>query len=255
MEADWDPVKWQKKGYTPNHTNLIDEQGRTVNDRMRPDTFADYFEKVQWAPNEDLDLEFEVDRQLFETVRPIYDTEAEVKQDSFTRNELDVAIGKMKNNKTPGPNRVTSELIKLLGDEGRDRLLSLINSCWENEELFDEVNSADLAVIYKKGPTEKPDNYKPIALLNVSYKLMASMIQNRLSNALDDRIDPARFGFRNKRSTAQPIHVYRRVQEMHEETRIELVTILLDWEKAFDKIHQGNLLGSSPKDRNSGKDG
>ena len=152
-------MKWQKKGYTPNHTNLIDEQGKAVNDRMRPDTFAYYFEKVQWAPNADLDLEFEVDQQLFEPERQIYDTEAEVKQDSFTRNELDVAIGKMKNNKAPGPNRVTSELIKLLGGGGRDRLLSLINSCREREELFDEMNKADLAVIYKKGPTEKPDNY------------------------------------------------------------------------------------------------
>ena len=104
------------------------------------------------------------------------------------------------------------------------------------------MNRADLAVIYKKGPTEKPENYRPIAPLNVSYKLMASMTQNRLSNAIDDRIDPAQFGFREKRSTAQPIHVYRRIQEMHEETRIELVTILLDWEKAFDKIHQGKLL-------------
>ena len=70
-EADRDPVKWQKKGYTPNHTNLIDEQGKAVNDRMRPDTFADYFEKVQCAPNEGLDLEPEVDRQLFEPERPI----------------------------------------------------------------------------------------------------------------------------------------------------------------------------------------
>ena len=111
-------MKWQKTVYTPNHTNLIDEQGKAVNDRMRPDTFAYYFEKVQWAPNEDLDLEPEVDQQLFEPERPIYDTEAEVKQDSFTRNELDVAIGNMKNNKAPGPNRVISELIKLLGWEG-----------------------------------------------------------------------------------------------------------------------------------------
>ena len=148
----------------------------------------------------------------------------------------------MNNNKTPGPNRVTPELIKLLGDEGRDRLLSLINSCWEREELFGEMNRADLAVIYKKGPTEKPENYRPIALLSVSYKLMASMIQNRPPNAIDDRIDPAQFGFRKKRSTAQPIHVYRRIQEMHEEARIELITILLDWEKAFDNIHQGKLL-------------
>ena len=45
-----------------------------------------------------------------------------------------------------------------------------------------------------------------------------------------------------RRSTAQPIHVYRRIQEMHEEARLELITILPDWEKAFDKIHQGKLL-------------
>ena len=104
------------------------------------------------------------------------------------------------------------------------------------------MNKADLAVIYKNGPTEKPGNYRPIALLNVSYKLMASMIQSRLANAMDDRIDPAQFGFRKKINTAQPIHVYRRLQEMHEEARLELITILLGWEKAFDKIHQGKLL-------------
>ena len=241
-DADWDPVKWQKKGYTPDHTNLINEQGNAVNDRMRPDTFADYFEKVQWAPNEDLELELEVDQQLFEPEEPIHDTQVEVRQDSFTREELDVAIGKLKNNKAPGPNRVTPELVKLLGDEGRDRLLELINNCWDKEELFDEMNKAGLAVIYKKGPTEKPENYRPIALLNIGYKLMASTIQSRLANAMDDRIDPAQFGFRKKRNTAQPIHVYRRLQEMHEEARLELITILLDWEKAFDKIHQGKLL-------------
>ena len=106
--------------------------------------------KVQWAPNEDLDLELEVDQQMFEPEGPIHDTEAEVKQYLFTREELDVAIGKMKNNRAPGPNRVTPELIQLLRDERKDRLLHFINSCWDKEELFDEMNKADLAVICKK---------------------------------------------------------------------------------------------------------
>ena len=44
--------------------------------------------------------------------------------------------------------------------------------------------------------------------------------------------------------TAQPIHIYRRIQEIHEEAGLELVTILLDWEKAFDKIQQGKLLSA-----------
>ena len=35
------------------------------------------------------------------------------------------------NNKTPGPNRVTLELIRLLDEEGRDTLLDLLNKCWK----------------------------------------------------------------------------------------------------------------------------
>ena len=71
---------------------------------------------------------------------------------------------------------------------------------------------------------------------------MASMIQKRLSEAMGDRIDPAQFGFRKGKSTSQPIHIYRIIQELHGEAGLELVTILLDREKAFDKIHQGRLL-------------
>ena len=142
---------------------------------MRPDTFADYFEKVQWARNNDIDQQ----RQEAPDVEPIYDTEAEVKQDSFTKEELNEAISILKNNKTPGPNGVTSELIKLLDEEARGKLLELLNNCWEEKQLFDEMNQADLAVIYKKGKTEQPENYRPIALLNIGYKLMASMIQKQ----------------------------------------------------------------------------
>ena len=94
-----------------------------------------------------------------------------------------------------------------------------------------------MAVIYKKGPTDKPDNYRPIALLKIGYILMASMIQKRRSEAMDDRIDPAQLGFRKGRSTSQPIHIYRRIQEIHEEIGLELITVVLDLEKAFDKTH------------------
>ena len=164
-----------------------------------------------------------------------------MKQDSFTKEELNEAISRLRNNKTPGPNGVTSELIKLLNEEARGKLLELLK-CWEEEELFEEMNQADLAIIYKKRKTEKPENYRPIALLNKGYKPMASMIQKRLSEAMDDRVDPAQSGFRKGKSTSQPIHVYRRIQETHEEAGLELVTIPVDWEKAFDKIYQGRLL-------------
>ena len=94
-----------------------------------------------------------------------------------------------------------------MDEEAREKLFELLNKCWGGEELLEEMNQADLAVIYKKGPTDKPENYRPIALFSIGYKLMASMIQKRLSEALDDRIDPAQFGFRRGRSTSQPTHI------------------------------------------------
>ena len=131
-------------------TNLKNERGELVSDRMRPDTFADYFEKVQWARNNDIDQR----RQEAPDVEPTYGTEAEVKQDSFTKEGLNEAISRLKNNKTPGPNGVTSELVKLLDEAAGEQLLELLSKCWEEEEeLVDEMNQADLAVIYKKGKT------------------------------------------------------------------------------------------------------
>ena len=55
-------------------------------------------------------------RQEAPDSEPIYDTEAEVKQDLFTKEEFNEAVSRLKNNKTPGPNGVTSELISYVLD-------------------------------------------------------------------------------------------------------------------------------------------
>ena len=115
---EWDPIRYFKKGYVAKFTNLKNERGELVNDRMRPDTFADFLEKVQWARNNDIDQQ----RQEAPDVEPLYDTEAEVKQDPFTKGELNEAISRLKNNKTPGPNGATPEVIKLLGEEARENI-------------------------------------------------------------------------------------------------------------------------------------
>ena len=81
---------------------------------MRPDTSAYYFEKVQCARNHEIDQQQQEDPD----VAPIYDAETNVEQDSFTKEELDKATTRLNNNKTPGPNRVTSELIRKAFGQG-----------------------------------------------------------------------------------------------------------------------------------------
>ena len=147
-----------------------------------------------------------------------------------------------KNNKSPGQNRVTAELIKALDEDNKSHLLKLLNRCYRDKALFKEMTQADLAIIYKKGATDKPENYRPIALLNLSYKVLAKMIQVRLCNGLGDHPDSQQYGFRKARSTSQPFFTYKRNLEIHEEAGLEMYTLLLDWEKAFDKVAQERLI-------------
>ena len=119
----------------------------------------------------------------------------------------------------------------------------------EGEELHEEMNRTDFAVIYKEGSTDKLENYRPKALPNIGYKLMASMIQRRLYEAMDGRTDPAQLGFRKRRSTAQPIHIYRIIQAIHEETGLEFVTLLVDWEKVFGQGPSKKTTKRSPTHR------
>ena len=69
------------------------------------------------------------------------------------------------------------------------------------------MNDASLATVYKKGRSDKPENYRPIALFNVTYKILAIIIHVRLYETIEDRISKTQFGFRKNKSTAQPLFI------------------------------------------------
>ncbi len=50
------------------------------------------------------------------------------------------------------------------------------------------MTEADVVKIFKKGNVEKPENYRPIALLQSLYKIYAALLCNRLKDGLDHRI-------------------------------------------------------------------
>ena len=50
------------------------------------------------------------------------------------------------------------------------------------------------------------------------------------------------YGFRPKKSTSHAICVARRLQDIAEESRSRSTLILLDWEKAFDRVAQEKVI-------------
>ena len=74
------------------------------------------------------------------------------------------------------------------------------------------------------------------------YRIYVSIIHDRIANTIDEHITNTQYGFRKKRSTAHALYLARRIQDLDEQSGENVVLVLLDWEKAFDKIDQSRMM-------------
>ena len=123
-------------------------------------------------------------------------------------------------------------------------VLKMLNDWKDSKKLPHTLTKADVVPIFKKGNVEDPGNYRPIALLQSLYKIHAALLRNRLIAGLDHRIANNQYGFRAKRSTAQPLFVARRLNDIAEASGESLYLVFLDWAKAFDTIDQVELINA-----------
>ena len=179
--------------------------------------------------------------QLIRHNRPRY-VHKLLEEGPFTIEELNDTIDSLKRNKAGGPDELITELFKDMNPENRNRLLVLYNEIYETETIPDHFNEATVVQIYKAGKIpEHYSSYRPIALLNTTCKINAKMLQNRLRTHLDHRIVDFQFGYRQGRSTAEPIFIARRTQEIAERFGRPLYMLALDYSKAFDSTPHHKL--------------
>ena len=99
-------------------------------------------------------------------------------------------------------------------------------------------------MVFKKGDPAECDNYRPISILSIAYKIFAAMLKNRLLEArVQDALWSTQFGFRPGCGTEDAIFVARRHIEIACAGRYGKIKLLaLDWKKAFDSVHTQSLL-------------
>ena len=143
---------------------------------------------------------------------------------------------KCKQNKAPGPDDITTDLLKLFNDQNLQFVLELLNHCWNNSVLPSDLELAGVTSIFKKGNPALLHNYRPISLLSVFYNLFAALVLNRLRPKIDPCIWKTQFGFRRAHSTQQAVFLARRAQDQAEMSGDNMIFTLLDFEKASDQL-------------------
>ena len=192
---------------------------------------AEYLAQEQWKRNPDTIPPPKINPSNLTNGRfPINDSQ-------FTLDELDAVIRKQPNNKAPGTHNLRAELVKYLDEENRKALLQFYNDILQSGKIRRFLTWSLSCLYFQKGRLHEIGKLSSNIIMQTFYKLLAAMIKNRLTQGLDD-------GFHSGKSTSHAISLARRLQSIAEVTGRNISVVMLDWEKAFDRLDHDRLMES-----------
>ena len=224
----------KKKGNEKTITELKNDRGdiiRTKNDIM--DYTLYYFKKKFTAET--------IEETIAETLvrsceKRLDERENEDLNTPFSMDELTRVKKTMKNGKSPGPDGLSSEFYKQTWNFIGTDLLDVLNYVFLSGQMPLSMTQGIVTLIYKeKGDRLELNNWRPITLLNVDYKLMTSMVTLRLERVLPSLIHKDQGCAVKGRNIEDQLICIQDIREYMKNRHSSSMLCALDLEAAFDR--------------------
>lgn len=163
----------------------------------------------------------------------------------FTPDEIEAAINNIAIDKAPGPDGLTMALFKPLKKEWAPILCNLFNEISLRGKVPKNFENSIISLVPKPTtPKEEsePKDWRPITLTNVAYKILTKCVTERVTNLVAKHIGPHQTGFIQGRDIRENIITAQALIEHYKNSNKKLALLLIDWEKAFDRIDHRALL-------------
>jgi hypothetical protein len=202
----------------------LEEEGRIIKgDKELKKYITDYYHGL-FGPSETSLLTLDESRR--DDISQVSQNENEILTTEFSYNEVKEAIFQMEHNKAPGPDGFPAEFYQAFWDVIKDDLLA----------LFVDFHKCIL-LLPKKIDATQIQNFRPICLLNASFKIFTKVITNRLTGMVDKIVWPNQSAFMPGRYTLEGVVIlHETLHELHKK-KMNGVTLKLDFEKAYDKFN------------------
>ena len=215
-------------------TYIENDDGNVLFDQddLTRETKSFYKNLYEKRETEDIDL-----TQLIAEPTILSDTESQKLEGLITYNEAIEVLKKMKNNKSPGNSGFSNEFFKFFFIDVGIFLIRSINHGFITGKLSVTQRQGVITCLPKEGKNiQKLNNWRPISLLNVSYKIASACIAERLKTVLQKLIGNNQNGFMTNRFIGLNIRLMFDTLMYTDQAQIPGMLLLIDFYKAFDCV-------------------
>ena len=147
----------------------------------------------------------------------------------------------MPKNKAPGPDGFTAEFYQASWHFLGKDIVELAEESRRTRQVFSGLNPTFLTLIPKYDKCDTPSGFHPIALCNVIYKILSTIMVNRLKPILHALISPKQIGFVKGRQILDRIVTEQEAIHSLRTLKAKGIIIKLDLAKAYESLNWNYL--------------
>src|SRR5574338_160123 len=147
--------------------------------------------------------------------------------------EVKWALESITTNKASGSDGIPDELFQILKDDAVKVLHSICQQIWKTQQWPQDWKRSGFIPIPKKGNAKECSNYRTIALISHTSKVMLKILHARLQQYVNSELPDIQAGFRKGRGTRDQIANIHWIMEKAREFQKNIYFCFIDYAKAF----------------------
>lgn len=151
--------------------------------------------------------------------------------------ELSNSLMGMSNSKTPGNDGISADFYKVFWKDLKSLYTETTNFVLKRGLLHYSARQGIITLLPKKDKDLMYlNNWRPLTLLNVDYKIISRAIALRIKSKVSNLVSEDQTGFIQGHDISETLRTIIDIIQIANNRSLDLVVASLDWQKCFDKI-------------------
>ncbi|GLT97295.1 hypothetical protein SLE2022_148680 [Rubroshorea leprosula] len=155
----------------------------------------------------------------------------------FNVEEIKAAVEDCDSSKAPGPDGFNFRFVKSEWEVIKEDVIGFLQDFHKNSKMVRGLNTSFIVLIPKVDNPQKIEEFRPISLIGVMYKIIAKILANRLKKVLDGVTGEQQMAFISGRQLMDGVVIANEVVDEAKKKKKETFMFKIDFEKAYDRVN------------------